>query len=148
MDTRSILVLTMIEKTITYPPLETFTKQEILKVDENVQKLVRDLKRDKQYLFSVRISKIWKKREQLLQLAENWHKIDKDYLDEIEDHQEIKWLRDERRKLTKKQREKQVKKIDDTKSLRLYWSDSGFTGKQRLERAVIHRCQVEFLLLQ
>lgn len=99
LDTRTVFVLEMIEKVITYPPTEQVTSNDILKIDEYTQHLVKDLRKDKEYLRSVRISKIWKKREHLLQLAKNWHEIDKDYIDEIEYHQEIKWLRDERRKL-------------------------------------------------
>ena len=99
LDTRTAFVLEMIEKVITYPPTEQVTSNDILKIDEYTQHLVKDLRKDKEYLRSVRISKIWKKREHLLQLAKNWHEIDKDYIDEIEYHQEIKWLRDERRKL-------------------------------------------------
>jgi len=105
LDTRAILVLDMIERVITYPPVESFTRKEISTIDENVQCLVKDLRKNKQFLFSVRILKIWKKREHLLQLAKAWHEIDKDYMDEIEYHEEIKWLRDERKNLIVKQRE-------------------------------------------
>ena len=99
LDTRTAFVLEMIEKVITYPPTEPFTKNDILIIDGYTQQLLKDLRKDKQYLRNVRISKIWKKREHLLQLAKTWHEIEKDYIDEIEYHQEIKWLRDERRKL-------------------------------------------------
>jgi hypothetical protein len=102
LDTRAILVLDMIEKTITYPSLETFSKKDILKTGECVQKLVRDLRKNKQYLFAVRISKIWKNREHLCQLAKNWHEIRDDFMDEIEYHEEVKWLRDEQVRLTQK----------------------------------------------
>jgi hypothetical protein len=108
LDARAILVLEMIEKTITYPPLESFTKKDISKTGECVQQLVRDLRKKKQYLFAVRISKIWKNREHLCQLAMNWHEISDDFMDEIEYHEEIKWLRDERKKLIKKQSDKEA----------------------------------------
>lgn len=102
LDYKAILVLEMIEKTITYPPLETFAKKDISNAGDCVQQLVRDLKKKKRYLFAVRISKIWKNREHLCQLAKNWHEIRDDFMDEIEYHEEIKWLRDERTKLLKK----------------------------------------------
>lgn len=106
LDTRAIFVLDMIERIIAYPPVESHTEKDISIIDENVQSLVKDLRKDKQYLFSVRIAKIWKKREHLLQLAKNWYAIDDDFMDEIEYHEEIKWLRDERKKLIVKQQEK------------------------------------------
>jgi hypothetical protein len=103
LDSRAILVLEMIEHSITYPPLEHITKTDISNIDACVQQLVRDLRKDKQYLFSVRISKTWKKREHLCQLAKTWHEIHKDYMDEIEYHEEIKWIKDERKRLIMKQ---------------------------------------------
>jgi hypothetical protein len=96
---RALLVLEMIERIITFPPVETITDKDITRVDGYVVELIQDLRRDKQYLFSVRIGKIWNKREQLLQLGKTWHEIQKDYIDEIEYHQEIKWLRDQRRRI-------------------------------------------------
>ena len=102
LDKRSILVLQMIEHSITYPPLERITKKDLSKIDECVKQLVRDLRKNEQYLFSVRISKIWKKREHLCQLAKTWHQVKQDYMDNIEYHEEIKWLRDEHKRLTRK----------------------------------------------
>ncbi len=99
LTTRTIFVLEMIEKVITYPPTESITSKDVQIIDNYTQQLEKDLRKDKQYLLSVRISKIWKKRDHLIELARNWHEIEKDYIDEIEYHQEIKWLRDERRKL-------------------------------------------------
>ena len=101
LDQRSIFVLEMIERVITYPPVETITEKETATIDRYVRETTRDLRRDKQYLFSVRIGKIWKKREHLVQLGKNWHLVQKDYMDEIEYHEEIKWLRDERRRILK-----------------------------------------------
>lgn len=101
LNKRSILVLEMIERIITYPPVETISEKEITTIEKYVREITRDLRRDKQYLFSVRIGKIWKKREQLIQLGKNWHLVQKDYMDEIEYHEEIKWLRDERRRILK-----------------------------------------------
>jgi hypothetical protein len=106
LDSRAILVLEMIEHSITYPPLERITKTDLSNIDACVQQLVRDLRKDKQYLFSVRIAKTWKKREHLCQLAITWHEVNKDYMDEIEYHEEIKWIKDERMRLIVKQREK------------------------------------------
>jgi beta-galactosidase GanA len=106
LDTRAILVLEMIRVTLAYPPVEPLTKKDISKVDEYVQQLVKDLRKNKQYLFAVRISKTWEKREHLLQLAKNWHEIKNDFMDEIEYHEEIKWLRDEGERLTMKQNKK------------------------------------------
>ena len=102
LDQRSIFVLEMIERVITYPPVETITEKETATIDRYVRETTRDLRRDKQYLFSVRIGKIWKKREHLVQLGKNWHLVQKDYMDDIEYHEEIKWLRDERRRILKK----------------------------------------------
>ena len=105
LDTRSILVLQMIEHSITYPPLEKLTKKDLSIIDESVKQVVRDLRKNEQYLFSVRISKIWKKREHLCQLAKTSHQVKQDYMDSIEYHEEIKWLRDEREKLASKNTE-------------------------------------------
>jgi hypothetical protein len=105
LNTRSILVLEMIEKILAYPSLASHTNENILKVDECVQQLVGDLRKDKQYLFSVRISKMWKKREYILQLAKTQNTIKSDYMDDIQYHEEIKWLRDERTKLIMKKAE-------------------------------------------
>ena len=104
LNVRSIFVLEMMEKVITFPPTEPYSEKDVSVIDEYVSQLVRDLRRDKQYLFSVRISKIWKQREHLIQMAKTWHEVQKDYIDEIEYHQEIKWLRDKRRKLIENQR--------------------------------------------
>ncbi|MFX1485466.1 MAG: hypothetical protein ACFFCP_20010 [Promethearchaeota archaeon] len=102
LDARSALVLEMIEHAITYPPLERLSKKDLSRIDQCVRQLVKDLRKDKQYLFSVRISKIWKKREHLCELAKIWHEVEHDYMDNIEYHEEIKWLRDERIRLIKK----------------------------------------------
>jgi hypothetical protein len=96
---RAHFVLEMIEETITYPPPCNITNEELTQIDEKVQQLTQDLRKDKQYLFSVRILKIWRKREHLLQMAKIWHGVHDDYMDAIEYHQEIRWLRDERRRL-------------------------------------------------
>ena len=99
LDQRALLVLQMIENSITYPPLERITKKDLSKIDECITQLVKDLRKDKQYLFSVRISKIWKKRKHLCEQAELWHEVKDDYMDSIEYHEEVKWLRDERKRL-------------------------------------------------
>jgi hypothetical protein len=106
LDSRAILVLEMIEHSITYPALERITEKELSNIDACVQQLVRDLRKDKQYLFSVRIAKTWKKREHLCDLAMTWHEVNKDYMDEIEYHEEIKWIKDELMRLTMKKHEK------------------------------------------
>ena len=92
LDRRMVFVLEMIEKAITYPSTEPITSSDVQAMDEYTNQLVKDLRKDRQYLCSVRISKIWKKRRHLCQLAEISHEIDKDYIDEIEYHEEIKWL--------------------------------------------------------
>ncbi len=102
LDARSIVVLQMIEHSITYPPLEHLTKKDLSKIDQCVKQLIRDLRKNEQYLFSVRISKIWEKREHLCELAKLSHQVKHDYMDNIEYHEEIKWLRDERERLTRK----------------------------------------------
>jgi hypothetical protein len=96
---RTILVLEMIERVITFPPVEPVSKEELAMIDGFVQEIMEDLRKDKQYLFSVRIGKIWKNRKHICQLGENWHKVKKDYMDDIEYHEEIKWLRDERKRI-------------------------------------------------
>ncbi len=96
---RTILVLEMIERVITYPPVEAVSDKEISTIDGYVHEIIRDLRKNKQNLFSVRIGKIWKTRDHLIQLGKNWHMVQKDYMDEIEYHEEIKWLKDERRKI-------------------------------------------------
>lgn len=102
LDTRSIIVLELIEHAITYPPLERISEKDLSKIDKYVKQLVEDLRRDKQYLFSVRISKIWKKRVHLCELAKIWHEVQDDYMDNLEYHEEVKWLRSERKRLIKK----------------------------------------------
>ncbi|MFW9805605.1 MAG: hypothetical protein ACFFFK_02605 [Candidatus Thorarchaeota archaeon] len=99
LNKRATIVLQMIEHTITYPPLERITKDDLAEIDKCVKDLVKDLRKNKQYLFSVRISKIWGKREHLCELAKLWHQLKHDYMDNIEYHEEIKWLRNERKKL-------------------------------------------------
>jgi hypothetical protein len=99
LDERAILVLHMIENSITYPPLERITTKDLSKIDECIKQLVKDLRRDKQYLFSVRIEKIWKKRKHLCEQAKLSHEVKDDYMDAIEYHEEIKWLRNERKRL-------------------------------------------------
>ena len=99
LDERAILVLHMIENSITYPPLERITTKDLSKIDECITQLVKDLRRDKQYLFSVRIEKIWKKRKHLCEQAKLSHEVKDDYMDAIEYHEEVKWLRNERKRL-------------------------------------------------
>ena len=101
LNKRTIIVLQMIEHTITYPPLEKISKDDLSEIDRCVKDLVKDLRKNEQYLFSVRISKIWEKREHLCELAKMWHQLKHDYMDNIEYHEEIKWLRDERKKMTR-----------------------------------------------
>ena len=101
LNKRSTIVLQMIEHTITYPPIERITKDDLSKIDTCVKSLVKDLRKNEQFLFSVRISKIWKNREHLCELAKMWHQLKHDYMDNIEYHEEIKWLRDERKKLAR-----------------------------------------------
>jgi len=102
LHTRSILLLEMIERVITYPPVEAVSEEEIATIDGYVREIIRDLRKNNQYLFGLRIGKIWKNREHLVQLGKNWHMIQKDYMDEIEYHEEIKWLRDERIRILQK----------------------------------------------
>jgi hypothetical protein len=96
---RSILVLQMIEHSITYPPLRKITEEDLSEIDRYVKQLVKDLRKDDQYLFSVRLMKIWKKREHLCELAKLWHEVKNDYMDSLEYHEEVKWLRDERKRI-------------------------------------------------
>ena len=96
---RTILVLEMIERVITYPPVESVTDEELSTIDQYVRDVINDLRRDKEYLFSVRIAKIWKMQDHLIQLGKNWHNVQEDYMDEIEYHEEIKWLKDERKRI-------------------------------------------------
>ena len=96
---RSILVLQMIEHSITYPPLRKITEEDLSEIDRYVKQLVKDLRKDDQYLFSVRLMKIWKKREHLCELAKLWHEVKNDYMDSLEYHEEVKWLRDERNRM-------------------------------------------------
>jgi hypothetical protein len=103
LDSRALLVLEMIEHSITYPPLERITKEDISRIDACVKELVKDLRKDRQYLFSVRISKTWKKREHLCEMAMTWNEISRDYMDEIEYHEEIRWIKEEQKRLAEKQ---------------------------------------------
>lgn len=96
---RSILVLQMIEHSITYPPLRKITEEDLSEIDRYVKQLAKDLRKDDQYLFSVRLMKIWKKREHLCELAKLWHEVKNDYMDSLEYHEEVKWLRDERSRM-------------------------------------------------
>jgi hypothetical protein len=105
LDKRALLVLEMIERVLTYPPLETISVKELSTIDKNVLELTRDLRKKRKYLFSTRLSKIWKTKNHLLQLAKNWHDVKDDFMDEIEYHEEIKWLKDEQARLSKKIKE-------------------------------------------
>ena len=102
LDERALLVLRMIEYSVTYPPLQPFTKEDISRVDKCVRQITKDLDEHGQHLFSIRIKKIWKKREHLCELAKTWHEIKKDYMDNLEYHEEVKWLKDEQKRLASK----------------------------------------------
>ncbi len=89
------LVLEMIEYGITYPPQETIEPNELKAVKNCVHQLINELEYDGEHLFADRIHKLWKKREHLLRIAENAHRLKNDYMDDIEYHEEIKWIRDQ-----------------------------------------------------
>ncbi len=89
------LVLEMVEYTITYPPAQQIENYEISFVRRCVQRVIRIIEARGEHLLADRINKIWKKREHLLQIAENAHHLKKDYMDDIEYHEEIMWLRNQ-----------------------------------------------------
>jgi hypothetical protein len=94
-NTKIRLVLEMIEYTITYPPAQSIENYEISFVRRCVQRVIRIIEARGEHLLADRIDKIWKKREHLLQIAENAHHLKGDYMDDIEYHEEIMWLRNQ-----------------------------------------------------
>jgi hypothetical protein len=96
-DGRALIVLQMIEFTVTYPPLGKITENELQEVEARVDSLVKQYKR--RSLFARRIHKIWRRREHLLQLVKIAHSTEGDYMDVIEYHEEVAWLREQQRKL-------------------------------------------------
>jgi hypothetical protein len=89
------LILEMIEYNITYPPPIRIETHELQAVNERVHHMTRELERKGQKLLAKRIHKIWEKRDHLLQIAENAHHLDHDFMDTLEYHEEIRWVRNQ-----------------------------------------------------
>jgi len=92
---RMKLVFEMMEYSLTYPPPETIEPTETKNVANCVHAVIKEVEDRGDHLLADRIHKIWKKREHFLQIAENAHHLKGDYMDDIEYHEEIKWIRDE-----------------------------------------------------
>jgi hypothetical protein len=90
---RLCIVLEMIEYTVTYPRPDTVEEWELIAVDACVKRATSELEAKKEHLLAKRVNKIWKKRDQLLEIAENAHHVKGDYMDNMEYHEEIKWIR-------------------------------------------------------
>ena len=93
LNLRLKLVLEMIEYSITYPPKETIEPIEIASVTDCVHAVIKQIEDAGKHLLADRIHKIWKKRGHLLQIATNAHHLKQDYMDDLEYHEEIMWLR-------------------------------------------------------
>jgi hypothetical protein len=96
-DGRALIVLKMIEFAVTYPPLGNITEKELQEVGSRVESLMKQYKR--RSLFARRVHKIWQRRGHLLKLVEIAHSTEGDYMDVIEYHEEVAWLRDQQRRL-------------------------------------------------
>ncbi|MFX1263083.1 MAG: hypothetical protein ACFFAZ_13430 [Promethearchaeota archaeon] len=90
---RTVLVLEMVQYALTYPPLGDITEKEQSSIYRCICELAKDLD-DK--VFAARLKKMWKRRKHLLQIAENAHEVSRDYMDNLEYHEEIAWLVEER----------------------------------------------------
>ncbi len=95
LNQRLKLVLEMIEYSITYPPSEAIEPVEIASVTNCVHASIKQIESAGHHLLADRIHKIWKKRGHLLQIAENAHQLKHDYMDDLEYHEEIMWIRSE-----------------------------------------------------
>ena len=93
LNLRLKLVLEMIEYSITYPPIEKIEPTETASVTECVHEIIKQIECEDEHLLADRIHKIWKKRGHLLQIAANAHQMKHDYMDDLEYHEEVKWLR-------------------------------------------------------
>ncbi len=89
------LILEMIEYNITYPPPIRIETHELHAVNERVHEIIKELEGRGEKLLAKRIHKIWKKRNHLLQIAENAHHLDHDFMDTLEYHEEIRWIRNQ-----------------------------------------------------
>jgi hypothetical protein len=99
---RTRLVLEMVAFTIRYPPSDLIDPAEIAAVDICVHTVIDEIEARKDHLFADRIGKIWKKRDYLLQLAYNAEHTSNNYMDVLEYHEEVKWIKDMIRKMSKK----------------------------------------------
>ena len=93
LNLRLKLILEMMEYSITYPPPETIEPVEIAAVTDCVHAVTKQIESAGEHLLADRIHKIWKKRGHLLQIAENAHHMRHDYMDDLEYHEEILWIR-------------------------------------------------------
>ena len=99
---RLCILLEMVEFTVTYPRPGRVEEWELIAVDACVKRATSELEAKKEHLLAQRINKIWKKRDHLLQIAENAHHVKEDYMDNMEYHEEIKWIRDLMKELNPK----------------------------------------------
>lgn len=93
---RVALVLEMMEFVLTYPPPEICDDVKMASLTKCVHIVTTALEAKGRHLFADRIGKIWRKRNRLLLIAENAHHLRGDYMDDIEYHEEIKWIRDQK----------------------------------------------------
>lgn len=93
-EARTAIVLEMVQYGLTYPPLGNITEKEESSVYSCICDLTKDLD-DK--IFAARLKKTWKRREHLLLIAQNAHEYARDYMDNLEYHEEIAWLVEERK---------------------------------------------------
>ncbi len=96
LGTRVALALDMIEFVVSYPQSEICDDEEISSVTKRVHLVTTALEAKGQHLFADRICKIWRKRNHLLMIAENAYHLRGDYMDDLEYHEEIKWIRDQK----------------------------------------------------
>ena len=93
-DLRERLVLEMIDYTIMYPPPHSVS-EDLDNVAICIHKVVRELIEMGEHILARRIHKIWGQRDHLLQLAENASRVSHNYMDALEYHQEVKWVKKE-----------------------------------------------------
>ena len=91
---RLCIALEMIEFTVSYPRPESVEEWELIAVDAGIKRVTSELEAKKEHLLAHRVNQIWKKRDHLLQIAENAHHVRDDYMDNMEYHEEVKWIRD------------------------------------------------------
>jgi hypothetical protein len=96
-EKRLSAVLGMLEFVLEHPFNCSLGEKQISAISSCIEEIRPQL--GKQPVMMKRISKIWKRRQHLLDVARYVHRHHEDYMDSIEYHQEVQWLKIQRRLL-------------------------------------------------